>query len=390
MTQMGALKRWLACLCAAVLVIGLSVPALADEVTVYHTALNDKLMDLSADTMPTQVDGVVYVPYVVFDRDITGVDLGVYYGQRKTDTDYTLTLYSARSMLVFDLNAGTCVDGNTGESKNMKAIFRNDKVYVPLGSVCSFFGLKSSFTPTSYGTLIRITNGREAQDTSTFVYAAIAQMKNRYNKYISGLNPSDSTSPSSGGQSTPSPSPSGSESQEPGRSDVRVYLAFCCGQGESLGDILDALDSRGMRALFLFAPEDLADYALELRRIVGSGHAVGLLADSQAQLEQGSRLLEELAHIRTHTALAVDGSLDSRALEEDGWASWPLDVDGRPDGRSQYALSSDILEELEGRRAVAYVTMDDTEVSAGALKRVLAGLAGEEYTVRLPVETELG
>ena len=387
---MRAWRRWLVCLCAAALIVGLSVPALADEVTVYHTALNDKLMELSSDTMPAQVNGVLYVPYLVFDRDYTGVDLGVFYGLRHTDTANTLTLYTVSSMLVFDLNAGTCVDGLTGESKNMKAIYRNDKIYVPLGGVCSFFGLKSSYTPTSYGTLVRITNGQEAQDTTTFVYAAASQMKNRYNKYTSSLNPSSSPSQSPGGQTaSPSPSPTGQESTPPEQNNVQVYLAFCCETGEGLESILDTLAGSGTQALFLFGAEEIPDSAQMIRRIVASGHSVGLMADSQAQLEQGSALLEKLLYLRVHTVLPGE-ELDERTLEEAGWACWPLDVDARGAEGSQNTLSSEIVRRVGDRRHTAYVTMDDSSLSAGALSRVLSTLRQEEYSIRLPVETELG
>ncbi len=39
------------------------------------------------------------------------MNLGVSYGQERTETEYKFTLYSLNGMLVFDLNAGTCTDG---------------------------------------------------------------------------------------------------------------------------------------------------------------------------------------------------------------------------------------------------------------------------------------
>ena len=383
---MNRRKKALAGLCALALACALLAPFLsasADGATVYQTAVNDILLPLTSDSMPVSMGGVYYVPYTVFDRDVTAVDLGVSYGQRITATDHTLTLYNLGSILTFDVNNSTCVD-DKGESRDMKAILRNGKVYVPLAGVCSFFGLQNSFTPTSYGTLIRITNDQRGLNTAQFVDAAATLMRSQYNAYIKSLTP----------QASPSASPSGpgQNGEDPGtdKHGVQVYLAFQCTDGAGLEDILDTLDQYGVRALFFFRPEDLTASDTLIRRMVGTGHAVGLIApegsaeEAAQALEEGNRLLADIAHLRTHTALA---GTEAQTLE--GWAYWNGTVDGLPGGRTSARLARAVLDETEAKRSLAYITMDDSAVSAGALSRLLPTLRLDRYSIRLAVETEL-
>ncbi len=66
------------------------------------------------------------------------MNLGVSYGQERTETEYKFTLYSLNGMLVFDLNAGTCTDGFSGEAKDMRRAAQRAGV-CPLAGVCSFW-----------------------------------------------------------------------------------------------------------------------------------------------------------------------------------------------------------------------------------------------------------
>ena len=74
-------KRLAALLCAVVLLCAAALPrAEAAASTVYLLATNDKMCDLPGGLLPVAVSGTIYVPYLVFDKATTGVDLGVYYG----------------------------------------------------------------------------------------------------------------------------------------------------------------------------------------------------------------------------------------------------------------------------------------------------------------------
>ena len=290
---MRRIQKYLSGLCAAALLLSLLLAgtAKADEITIYLMAENDQMLDLPLSAMPAWINGDIYVPYTAFDWTVTGVNLGVSYGQERTETEYKFTLYSLNGMLVFDLNAGTCTDGFSGEAKDMRAALRNGRVFVPLAGVCSFFGLNYTYTPTNYGTLIRITNGQERLDTQQFVTSASGlSMPTRYYKYLQELN--------QGTQPTPSPShtPSGGGTDEPEQEDgLPVYLSFQCTGGGALDNILDTLEARGIRALFLFTPDALAAAEGQLRRLVGSGHAVGLSVPGQSL--DGARAALEVKYV---------------------------------------------------------------------------------------------
>ena len=110
---MRRIQKYLSGLCAAALLLSLLLAgtAKADEITIYLMAENDQMLDLPLSAMPAWINGDIYVPYTAFDWTVTGVNLGVSYGQERTETEYKFTLYSLNGMLVFDLNAGTCTDG---------------------------------------------------------------------------------------------------------------------------------------------------------------------------------------------------------------------------------------------------------------------------------------
>ena len=190
---MGWKKRLLTLLCAAVLVLGpgLVSTAKADTVEIYLMAENDQMLTLPLEAMPTWIGGSLYVPYIAFDWTATGVNLGVSYGQIQGDSGNSFMLYSLSGTLTFDLNAGTCVD-RSGQQLEMRAVSRNGWIFVPLASVCSYFGLRYSYTPTNYGTLIRITNGQERLG-SEFIQYAQDPMRSRYNAYMKQLYPDNNT-----------------------------------------------------------------------------------------------------------------------------------------------------------------------------------------------------
>ena len=216
-------------------------------------------------------------------------------------------------------------------------------------------------------------------------------MPTRYYKYLQELNQGTQPTPS------PSPTPSGGGTDEPEQEDgLPVYLSFQCTGGGALDNILDTLEARGIRALFLFTPDALAAAEGQLRRLVGSGHAVGLsvpgqsLDGARAALEEGAGLLEQLVRVRPHTVYlegAASGVAD--ALEREGWACWSANVDGRPDGRSQSTQANALLRTLEGRRSAARMLLDDSGESAGILSRLLPRMPRDAYWFQLALDTRI-
>ena len=387
-------KRLLACLLAAVLAVG-ALSAGGEAVSaadIYIMAENDQMLDLPLEAMPTWIDGVLYVPYHAFDWSYTGVNLGVSYGQEQNGPRYIFTLYSLSGTLVFDVNAGTCAEAPSGADMDMKAVVRGSRVFVPLAKVCRYFGLQYSYTPTQYGTLIRITNGQEVMNTTRFVEAASgSSMRSRYNEYIRQINAAASASPSPSPSGTASPRPS----QQPDGRSLTLSLAFQC-TGTGADALLDALEGTGVRALFLFDPAVLADNEGAVRRAVGAGHTVGLsVSGTSAQAileaaEEGAAWLEERLFLRPHIVLVEGGDGETAdILAEAGWAWWVTDVDSRDDGRGQSTQRVALMTALDSQRGRVNILLDDSEAVTGYLSRALSQLAREGHTFRQPVETDL-
>ena len=78
--------------------------------SVYFMAVNDQLLELSDETMPAMVEGVLYVPYTLLSANATGVNLGVY--ATYSAAAGRVLVFSSRKQLVFDLQSTMTYDMN--------------------------------------------------------------------------------------------------------------------------------------------------------------------------------------------------------------------------------------------------------------------------------------
>lgn len=368
-------KRTLALLCALVLLLGGLLPAWASQsnTTVYLLAANDKFYD---GALPVAVNGTIYVPYTVFDKNATGVDLGVYYGL-KQEQGTVLSLYSINGHLTFWVTMGLCEDGQ-GNAMDFHALPRNHIPYVPAAAVCEFFGLQYSFLPTTdRGTLIRITSSPDTLSDALFLASARSSMLERYNNILQAREPAPSATPGPSATAAPTPLPS-SPADRPNRSNIRVYLAVNASDSDS---DLSALFPEGVRALFLFTPDSLVSRADQIRAAVAAGHSIGLIVDGDAeqagaQLRRGNELLGHIARVSTHI-VAAQGELADQ-LAQEGWQIWRGHFPGSSASAAQAYLAT--------RRDV---TRLELPAAPAALSRVLTTLRQDGYTLRQPVETDL-
>lgn len=389
---MKTVKRGaLALLLTLTLCLGaLSLPVSAADL--YFTALNERVELLTSGSMPFWYGGSLYVPYSVFDKDLntTQIDLGlnVSYNSR---TRSTVTIYNLRQqMLTFDLNSGTCLNELTGETYDARAIMRNGKPYLPVATVCAFFGLSWSYTALSSipdGYLVRITNGDVVLDDATFIDAAGNTLDARLQQYTQSL---------SSAATTPTPSqPADPQPEEPiSPNDTPTYLAILGTEAEGLAGTLDALDSAGRYALFFLTPQVLEEEGDLVRRMLGSGHLVGVLAQGEgtdqtrALLERGTAALEAQAHTRTTLAYVPEGQ--QAALEGEGWVCWDETLLLSPDASvSPSTFASRALSRLEGRELATYLTLEGGEDAARVLPTLLRRLTNDHFILGVPLETRL-
>jgi len=377
-------KRLTALLCAMVVCLCTFRSHAINAGDVYFTSVNDVLRPLTMDTMPTWVDGRLYVPASVFDSSVTGVDLGLYFRQNNN----TVTLYSLRQMLVFDLNRGIAYDQHAGESLPTRAVNRNGRIYLPVETVCNFFALEDSYNYTQYGYLVRIKNASARHNDAAFIDNAATTMSNSLQELLRSQQSSDSPTPPAG-IDQPTPPPAGPDDTP--KSHAQVYLAFRCQSAQGFPQILDQLDSYGLQAIFFFDPELLALQDDLVRRIIGSGHSIGLLAEgsnpdeSRLLLSQGNELLAHIAHTAATAALVpADQQV---TLAEEGWACWRETMNTQPretERASSYAQR--ILTAIGTRRTVR-LTLDDSAQTARVLPSLLQQLENNEHRVLLPLET---
>lgn len=269
------------------------------------------------------------MPYSIFDASLNkiGVGLGLYTSYNRDSR--TVTIFNLRQMLIFDLNSGTCRDDVTGTTYISRAIMRGGRPYLALSTVCSHFGLEYSYNQLPdipQGYLVRIKSSDTVMSDADFIDAAKNVINNRLREYTQSLNPAESTDP---GTNPSTPSIPGGNTPA-GKDDTAAYLAFRCETGGGLTGILDTLRESECCAVFFLTPQLLEEGDL-VRRILGGGHSVGILADggeTAPLLEQGSLALERAACART-TLTYAPGQQES--LEEEGWVCWQETVLLHPD-----------------------------------------------------------
>ena len=372
-------RRVLPFLLAALLFFGLSRPVTASSSAIYFTSINDSVAPLTADTMPHWSGGVLYVPYTVFNARTNGIGVSLGLDVSYNRGSNTVAIFNLKQILVFDMNNGTCRDEITGTTYNSRAMMRNGKPYVALNLVCSFFGMAYSYNQLPYipqGYLVRIKSADAVLDDATFIDAAQRLLNDRLRDYTQSLNPAETVTPTT----PPTPSSGTSPGTEVGR--TAAYLAFRCEGADGLPAILNALDGSGQYALFFLSPQLIREEGDLVRRMLGTGHSVGVLAldGEEMTLMQGRLALEEAAHTRTTLAYVPDGA--RAELEGKGWVCW----------RETLLLESGDAAELSrlgARRGAVYLTLEGGGDTAPALPALLRRLNSNRYTVSVPIETRL-
>lgn len=381
MTKKQRIAAWLLSL-AMCFALVLPVPVSAAEL--YFTSLNDNLLPLTNETMPVWSGGILYVPYTTFDSSTTGVNMGI--GVSYSRSRQTVSLYSTFDKIItFNLNDKSCLDEITGEQIRARAFLRNGIPYVPINTICSYFGLSSSLNTIPQGYLVRIKNDAVVLSDARFIDAAGDLINRRLREYNQSQNPPDPT------PSTPNVTPKPDDTPP---SDVRTYLSILCRDGSSLPALLDSLRSTGTYAVFFFPPDLLDKDPALLYEILGSGHSIGLQASgespeaAQESLARGNLLLEQLTHSRTTLAYAPDSY--RTALEIEGWICWNETLFLTPsDTVGVLSFASSTLRQLKGRTHATYLTVEENANSSRVLSSLIRQLNNNHFNLNIPVETRL-
>lgn len=373
-------RRVMALLCAALLVFQLAAsPAQAAE-TVYFTAINDNLLPLSDSNMPFWSNGYLYVDSSIFTlaANTPGKALGIY---RSLNTAKQILVMSSDKdtlkLLLFNLAAGTVQD-NQGIDYYPAAIQRNGVVYVPLSLVAYYFDLTFSRTRVPHGYLVRIKNERAVLSDDSFADAATYLMEPQYEQYIRGKEATQQGS----GTDPNTPNGQGQETTE----GKTLYLCLEASDGTVTEALLDELDRAGAKAAFYCTETFLREQGALLRRMAGTGHAIGLMADSGAsdrtlleQLESGNETLYAATCGKTRLVYLEKASdQESQQVREAGYRCLEADID-----RSTYQLKSAsnanlLLKRASERRGDVSIWLADTADAVGLRAFLTAAKRAED------------
>lgn len=362
---MGKMRRLL-CLLLALLLLCIGAPQRAEAVkTLYFTAVDDMLLELDDETMPFWSDGRLYVAYTA----ISATNLGI--SCSRSQDKKTIILYRQRDALVFDLGAGTITDGD-GNACEGAAILRGNMAFLPVGVICSYFGLVQSYSRTNYGYLVRIKSSMSVLPDITFIDAASSRMEQSYNQYMRLHEQSGES-----GQS---------DNNDKLATNARrtAFVMIEAANEEHVRQILGFLNGRDERVTFVFTPERIRSAGDLVRQAAASGHAIALRADASAgadaalaYIEEGNRELWRCVNGKTRLIyLAGTGEEAAEELSEAGYCviDCTLRFDQQISGASR---GSQILAAADRRGGSCCVYLAEQGEASGTL-----GLLGYLRNVR--------
>lgn len=372
----------------SLVVPGIGVRSAAAE-SAYFTAVNENLCLLNDDTMPFWSGGTLYVHSSVF----SSYDLNISYV--KDSAAKAVLLYSGGKLIEFDISAGTANNG-LGTYYSVTAKQKGGVVYLPVAFVCNYFGLTYSILDTDWVPLVRVCSASAVLSDRQFVDAASSLMAARYNAYVQSkktpVTPpqkdekADTTTPAAPQE------PSGDDDTAetvPSHASVRVLLAVRVVAGADVSGMLDTLDGYGYQAAFFLDSAALEEQTDLLRRILASGHRVGLIlpeGGNVAVLEQGNEILRQ--HTGTVTRLALAGQ--SGAAEAAGYAVYAPTVLAENLGSTASSRAAKVMRALPAKNGTARLLLGSDAVSASALRTLCAQLHSDNYTVQPVTEVNCG
>lgn len=282
-------KRLLSLLLSVLMLCMLLPPRASAAPTLYFTAVNDRMCDLSDETMPFWQNGLLYVAGATVDGPD---DLGIRYSYNQEKS--VAILYKGQRVLYCDLTAGTMENNRTGEQYAGSPIVRSGMVFFPITALAKMFDLKYSSTKIAYGYLLRIRDDNAVLSDEYFIDAATDPIQKRYAQYERAHAAAEQENETPAQVETPVR-----------RDDLTVYLLLPAANGSMLTQLLSTLENYQSHATLLLTPELLESAGDGVRRAAATGNAVALCISAEtadealAQIERGNDALWRAASLRT-------------------------------------------------------------------------------------------
>lgn len=282
-------KRLLSLLLSVLMLCTLLPPRASAAPTLYFTAVNDRMCDLSDETMPFWQNGLLYVAGATVDGPD---DLGIRYSYNQEKS--VAILYKGQRVLYCDLTAGTMENNRTGEQYAGSPIVRSGMVFFPITALAKMFDLKYSSTKIAYGYLLRIRDDNAVLSDEYFIDAATDPIQKRYAQYERAHAAAEQENETPAQVETPVR-----------RDDLTVYLLLPVANGFMLTQLLSTLENYQSHATLLLTSELPESAGDGVRRAAATGNAVALridaatAAEALAQIERGNDALWRAASLRT-------------------------------------------------------------------------------------------
>lgn len=282
-------KRLLSLLLSVLMLCTLLPPRASAAPTLYFTAVNDRMCDLSDETMPFWQNGLLYVAGATVDGPD---DLGIRYSYNQEKS--VAILYKGQRVLYCDLTAGTMENNRTGEQYAGSPIVRSGMVFFPITALAKIFDLKYSSTKIAYGYLLRIRDDNAVLSDEYFIDAATDPIQKRYAQYERAHAAAEQENETPAQVETPVR-----------RDDLTVYLLLPAANGSMLTQLLSTLENYQSHATLLLTPDLLESAGDGVRRAAATGNAVALCISAEtadealAQIERGNDALWRAASLRT-------------------------------------------------------------------------------------------
>lgn len=282
-------KRLLSLLLSVLMLCTLLPPRASAAPTLYFTAVNDRMCDLSDETMPFWQNGLLYVAGATVDGPD---DLGIRYSYNQEKS--VAILYKGQRVLYCDLTAGTMENNRAGEQYAGSPIVRSGMVFFPITALAKMFDLKYSSTKIAYGYLLRIRDDNAVLSDEYFIDAATDPIQKRYAQYERAHAAAEQENETPAQVETPVR-----------RDDLTVYLLLPAANGSMLTQLLSTLENYQSHATLLLTPELLESVGDGVRRAAATGNAVALCIsagtadEALAQIERGNDALWRAASLRT-------------------------------------------------------------------------------------------
>ena len=188
-----------------------------------------------------------------------------------------------------------------------------------------------------------------------------------------------------------------------------VYLTFDDGPNRDTGKILDILDNYDVKATFFVCGYRMEENPDTLRRIVGSGHSIGLHCYTHDEslmyaspdtlideINRSNELLFELTGVKTRifrfpwgsSHKAVTAEMRERVVTE-GYRYWDWTEDALDyTSSTEYVLANNVVRGIAGKKKEV-VLMHDTERTAAALPTILEYIESNNYVVETITQSEM-